>query len=93
MKIKNGFILRENMVGNDNTVGIVISVDEKVKLNGYLQLDELGIFIWKLLEKGVTKEEIISAILSEYEGASKDVVEKDVESFINKLIKIGVIDE
>ena len=51
MKIKSGFILRENIVGNDNKVGVVICVDSSVaNLNGYIQLNETGIFIWKMLE-------------------------------------------
>ena len=58
MKIKSGFILRENIVGNDNKVGVVICVDSSVaNLNGYIQLNETGIFIWKMLENGANKQD------------------------------------
>ena len=94
MRIKSGFILRENVVGNDNTVGVVICVDSNVSnLNGYIQLNETGIFIWKMLEKGAEKQDIVSAILKEYEGAPASVVEKDVDSVIAAIKKIGAIDE
>ncbi len=94
MKIKSGYILRENVIGNDNAVGVVICVDSSVSnLNGYIQLNETGIFIWKMLEKGADKQDIVSAILKEYEGASKDVVEKDVDAIISTIKSIGAIDE
>ena len=95
MKIKSGFILRENVVGNDNSVGVVICVDPSASSlkNGYAQLNETGIFIWKILEKGAEKQDIVSAILKEYEGAPVDVVEKDVENVINELKKIGAIND
>ena len=94
MKIKSGFILRENLIGNDNKVGVVICVDSSASnLNGYIQLNETGIFIWKMLEKGATKQEIVSAIIKEYEGAPIEVIEKDVDNIIEKLKNIGAIDE
>ena len=69
MKIKKGFILKENMMGKDNPVGIVISVDSSVNnLNGYISLNETGIFIWKMLEKGATIDEIVLAIVNEYDA-------------------------
>ena len=94
MKIKSGFILRENIVGNDNSVGVVICVDSSASnLNGYIQLNETGIFIWKMLENGAEKQDVVSAILKEYEGAPIDVVEKDVDNVIAELKKIGAIDD
>jgi hypothetical protein len=95
MKIKSGFILRENMVGNDNKVGVVICVDSSVSnlKNGYAQLNETGIFIWKMLEKGATKEEIVTAILKEYEGAPVELVTKDVDNIITAIKNLGAIDE
>ena len=93
MKIKSGYILRENVVGNDSKVGVVICVNSSSNLNGYIQLNETGIFIWKMLENGAEKQDIVSAILKEYEGAPVDVVEKDVDNIIAELKKIGAIDE
>ncbi len=94
MKIKKGYILRENVVGNDNKVGIVIAVDSSIKnLNGYIQLNETGIFIWRLLENGATKDEIVSEILKVYEGAPLEVVKNDVDKVIKTLENIGAIDE
>ena len=94
MKIKSGFILRENIVGNDNSVGVVICVDSSASnLNCYIQLNETGIFIWKMLENGAEKQDVVSAILKEYEGAPIDVVEKDVDNVIAELKKIGAIDD
>lgn len=80
MKIKSGFILRE-VAGNS----IVISVGERVKeFNGVINLNETGVVLWKTLEKGATEEELVNALLSEYD-VSKEVAEADVKTFISKL--------
>ena len=90
MKIKKGFLLREMPGGTSVVVGVG---ENSEKLKGYLTLNESGAFIWKILEKGATKQDIVSAILKEYEGAPESVVEKDVDMVILELKKIGAIDE
>lgn len=91
MKIKNGYILRE--MSKKDGIFVVVSVgEERGNLKGYITLNESGAFIWKLLEKGATKEEIVQALLSEYE-VEKSVVEVDVESVIQKIKSIGALDD
>ncbi len=87
MKIKEGFILRE--VANNF---IVVAVGSAVKnFNGIINLNETGAFLWKVLEKGATKEELKKALLSEYE-VSTDVAEQDITAFIGKLKEKGLLD-
>lgn len=91
MKIKKGFILRE--VSKEEGLSVVVGVGENAqKLQGYMTLNESGALIWKTLEKGATEEEVVSAILNEYD-ADKEVVEKDVSLVISKLKEIGAIDD
>ena len=80
MKIKDGFILRE-VAGSF----VVVAVGEAVKeFNGIVNLNETGAFLWKMLEKGATKEQLIKALLDEYD-VDETTAEKDVAAFIEKL--------
>ena len=80
MKIKDGFILRE-VAGSF----IVVAVGEAVKgFNGIINLNETGAVLWKTLEKGATKEQLVKALLAEYD-VDETTAEKDVSAFIEKL--------
>lgn len=93
MKIKQGYILKENILGDNSNVGIVVPLNQSIgSLNGYIQLNETGIFIWKMLENGAQVDDIVSGILKEYK-APLNVVKKDVLNVISKLKEIGAIDE
>ena len=86
MKIKEGFILRE-VAGSF----IVVAVGEAVKTyNGVITLNETSAFLWNKLIKGATEEELVDALLSEYEVEKEDAV-KGVKSFINKLVEAKVV--
>lgn len=81
MKIKDGFILRD-IAGTT----YVVAVGARSKsFKGMVTLNETGKFIWQILEKGATRDEITSKLLSEFEGADRATVEKDVDNFISKL--------
>ncbi len=80
MKIKDGFVLRE-VAGSF----IVVAVGDAVKeFNGIVNLNETGAFLWKMLEKGATKEQLIKALLGEYD-VDEPTAEKDVSAFMEKL--------
>lgn len=86
MKIKDGFIIRE-VAGNF----IVVAVGSAVKqFNGVITLNETGSILWKKLQEGCEKQDLIEVILNEYE-VSEDVAEKDVASFIEKLEFAGLL--
>lgn len=80
MKIKEGYLLRE--VAGSN---IVVPVGSgAMDFSGVITLNEVGSFIWKLLENDTTKEEILSNLLNEYD-VDKAMAESDIDEFINKL--------
>ncbi|MBE5733478.1 MAG: PqqD family protein [Clostridiales bacterium] len=86
MKIKDGFILRE-VAGNF----IVVAVGSAVKqFNGVITLNEAGAFLWKRLQDGATETDLVNALLEEYE-VEKEVAEKDVKAFIQKVEEAGLI--
>ena len=86
MKIKEGLLLHE-VAGNF----IVVAVGERVKeFNGVINLNETGAFLWRLLEKGSTEKDCVSALIAEYE-IDKENAERDVMAFIRKLKEAGLL--
>ena len=77
MIIKQGFMLRE-VAGNF----VVVAIGEaSKKFNGVINLNESGAFLWKQLTKEVTKEQLLEALLNEY----------DVSEEIAKMILINLL--
>ena len=92
MKIKSGYILRE-VQGENVKNSIVIAVGEASKtLNGYITLNDSAVVLWKRLEKGATKNDLVEELINVY-GISQEIANKDVDSVINILSSIGAIDE
>lgn len=58
--------------------------------NGMFIMTELASFIWDLLPQAQTEEEILQAILAEYE-VEETVARADLEAFLDKLRSMDVI--
>ena len=87
MKIKNGFVVRE-IAGQS----VVVALGEASKsFNGIIKLNETGRVIWDKLTEGAEKEEIINAILAEYDIDSA-TVEKDVDTFVATLKENNILE-
>lgn len=83
MKIKDGFILRQ-VAGSY----IVISVGgESVDFNGMITVNETGAFLWEKLAAGATEEELLDAMLGEYE-VDEATAKTDIAEFL-KLLEDG----
>ena len=88
MKIRDGFVVRD--VGGKT---YVVAVGELSKsFSCMITLNETGKLIWQTLENGATKEEVVDKILSVYEGADRETVEKDVALFIERLAKDNILE-
>lgn len=88
MKIKEGYLLRE--VAGSN---IVVPVGEgSIDFSGVITLNEVGAFIWKVLEKGASKEEILEKMLSEYDVDPK-TAENDINEYIQALRGAELIED
>lgn len=88
MKIKNGFVLRQ-VAGNYIIIG---TGDEAVDFNGMITINETGAFLWKLLEKEISREELAEKMLSEYD-VDRDTAEADIDEFIEKLRSSKLLSE
>ena len=93
MKIRKEFILKKLNENTENQITIVIAVGKYAKnIKGYIRLNETAEFLWSKLIDGASKEELVSALLSEYD-VSYEIASKDVDDIIDMLRKIGAIDE
>lgn len=80
MKIKDGFILRK--VGIQYVVAATGKASEN--FNGMMRLNESGAFAFRLLQEGVTEEELVGRIVAEYE-VGEEAARADVENFLARL--------
>lgn len=88
MKIKEGYILRE--VAGSN---IVVPIgNAQVSFNGIMTLNDVGTFIWKLLENGADKQQILQAVLDEYDVDSERA-ERDIAIYLEKLRSKDLIED
>lgn len=80
MKVKKGFLLRK--VGTQNVV-VAIGAQSR-NFNGIIRLNDTGKFLWEKLSKEISEDELISAMISEYEIDEK-TARDDITEFINTL--------
>lgn len=87
MKIAEGYLLRT--VAGKN---IVVSIGNDVNFNGMITLNDTGVFFWNLLQKETSKEEILSAVLKEYDVTSEEA-SRDIDEFIEKLKVAKILED
>ncbi len=88
MKIKEGFILRQ--VGEHHIVVPVGS--QSVDFRCIITLNDTGAFIWERLQQPCTAEDLVAALLAEYDVPA-DVAAADVDTYIAALREKNLLDE
>lgn len=84
LKATREFVLRE--IAGEH---ILIPVGETAqKLHGMLNLSESGLLLWNTLQEERTEEELVEALLVEYEV---DRATADVRAFIGQMEKAGML--
>ena len=79
MKLKEGFVLR-TIAGET----VVVPSGDDMDLSIMITLNETGAFLWKQLEQETTKEQLLEAILGEYE-VDAETAERCIDQFVAKL--------
>lgn len=87
MVIKQNLLLRK-IVGEYILVPTGAVPDDQ---NGLFVLTEWGAFIWGLLEQGKESNQILHAILEEYE-VDEPTAKQDLDEFLGKLKAMNVIE-
>lgn len=80
MKIKSDYIMRE-VAGN---YVVVPTGKASLDFSGMISLNETGAFLWKQLECDKDEQELLSALLEEYE-IDTTTAKTDIREFIEKL--------
>lgn len=85
MKLKTGFILRE-VAGQV----VVLPTGDELDLNMMITLNDTGKFLWERLENGADKEELVAALLAEYD-VDEETAKAGVDRFVEKLNANGFL--
>ena len=80
MKIAKEYILRE--IAGDYIIVPVRAA--ALEFNGMITVNETGAFLWEKLREGTTREELLHAMLEEYEVSEKEA-EADIQEFLQML--------
>lgn len=86
MRIEKEFILRE--IAGDY---IIIPTGSTVlEFNGLLTVNEVGVTLWNLLQKEVSMEDLVEAVVAEYE-VEEAVAREDIQKFLDTLTENGIL--
>ena len=85
MKLKDTYITHDSD-------GEQILLDTSSSFAGLIRNNKTAAFIVEFLKDDTTQEKIVEAMFEKYD-APKDVLAKDVSDVIEKLRKVGALDE
>ena len=80
MKIQPGFVLKEVA---DSFV-IVPTGAKIVDFSAMITINETGAFLWEKLKEDITEEELVKAVLDEYD-TDRETAAEDVKEFVEVL--------
>ena len=86
MKIKKELVKRD-IAGDIILVPVGRTVYEG---NGLFVLNELGAFLWDRLETAGSEDDLLHAVLAEYE-VTEDVARADIRKFLDKLRDMKIL--
>lgn len=87
MKIDKSFILRE--IAGDF---IIVPTGKTVlNFNGLITVNEIGAFLWELLQEDTTEDKMLEAVLDDYDVDEK-TARTDIQEYIKKLEKNGILE-
>ena len=88
MKIRSGFILRQVI-----DINVVLGIgSDAYTPNQIMSVNEVGAFLWHLLEKGAEKQELVDKLTAEYD-VDAATASADVDNFLAQLREKALIDE
>ena len=88
MKVNSDFILRE--IAGEH---IIIPTGKTVlDFNGLITFNDVGVFLWKKLQNEISMDELVNAVLKEYDVPEK-VAREDVKDFVDRLIKANILEK
>ena len=88
MKSKDGFILR-NVIGEN----ILMPTGDNIgSFGGTVILNEVSAFVWEKIQKPTSYEDLISAILAEFD-VDEQTAKSDLDALLERFNSLGLMDE
>lgn len=88
MKVEKEFVLRE--IAGDY---VIIPTGQTVLyFNGLITVNEIGAFLWNLLQDEVTVEDLVKSVLNEYD-VDEVTAREDIQEFLDTLVNGGILEE
>ena len=88
MKLKYHFVTNEVA---DKIVAVAVG-DDMTSFNGFIKMNDTGAFIFNMLQNDVTEDEIVAAMLENYDNTTEEEVRATVKDFIAELVKAEVVE-
>ena len=85
MELKDGFLLR-SVAGQP----VVLPAGADVDFNDMITLNDTGCTLWKRLEQGAEREELIRALLDEYE-VDETTAGTAADTFVQRLKELDLL--
>lgn len=88
MKTKSGYMLRKVV-----DIYVIIGIgDENYAPNQIMSLNETGAFLWRILENGAERDELVEKLAAEYDVDMRTAA-ADTDVFLKKLREKALIAE
>ena len=87
MKVKENFMLRKIA---DSYVVVPVG-RQTLDFNGIINLNETGAFLFKLLQSGADKQELVNKLLEEYE-VEPEKASADIDVFLEKVKDADILE-
>ncbi len=88
MRTRSGFILRE-LAGEY----VLAPVGKEIKsFNGVAVMNEMCAFVWRKLQSEISGQELLSAVLDEYD-TDEATASEDLDALLGKMRAMGVIED
>ena len=86
MRIRSGYMLRQVM-----DIHVVLGIgSEAYAPNQIMSVNEVGAFLWGLLEKGAEKQDLVDSLTKEYDVDAQTAA-ADVDRFLDQLREKALI--
>lgn len=85
MKLKNGFVLR-TVAGET----VVLPSGDVTNFDMMITLNDTGRFLWEKLETETSEEELVKAVLAEYD-VTEDRAAASVQAFVARLKELDFL--
>jgi len=88
MKLKYNFVV--NQVA-DKMVAVPVG-NASENFNGFIKMNDIGAFIFGMLKNDVTEDDIVAAMVKEYQDATEAEIRDAVHGFVAQLIEKGIVE-